>query len=141
MNAHVNRDLPFALYQMGLVAPDGSSRKPDHDKVDVMLRQVLQKVLQKEALRFDPTIPGDPIPGTDLDMDALVQLLVAWRETAWDNAVLLATAPTKTARNVVAQTIETSAATEAQTIVAGSLATAAQRNARNAYCATHWNLR
>ena len=31
MNAHINRDLPFVLYSIGLTAPDGSSRKPDHD--------------------------------------------------------------------------------------------------------------
>jgi len=28
MSAHVNRDLPFALYAIGLVAPDGSSPSP-----------------------------------------------------------------------------------------------------------------
>ena len=28
MNAHVNRDLPFVLAEIGLVKPDGTSRKP-----------------------------------------------------------------------------------------------------------------
>jgi hypothetical protein len=140
INAHVNRDLPFALYALGLVAPDGSSRKPDHDKVDVMLRQVLPKILALESKRFDPTIPGDVINGTDLDMDGLMSLLVAWRETAWDNAVLLATAP-DVLRPSVANTIEQTAATQATAIVAGSLVTRQQRQARNAYCATHWNAR
>src|SRR6478735_7321488 len=35
INAHVQRDLPFVLAGIGLVKPDGSSRKPDHDRVNV----------------------------------------------------------------------------------------------------------
>lgn len=38
VNAHVNHDLAFALAHVGLTAPDGSSRKPDHDKVNDVLR-------------------------------------------------------------------------------------------------------
>src|SRR3546814_16118662 len=34
MNAHVNRDLPFVLAEIGLVNPDGTSRKPDHDRTE-----------------------------------------------------------------------------------------------------------
>jgi hypothetical protein len=139
INAHVNRDLPFALYQMGLVAPDGSSRQADHEKVNVMLRQALPKILAYESKRFDPTIPNDVVMGTDMDLDGLMSLLVAWRESAWDNAVLLATAPNATIRNTVAATIESQAATEARTLRTATLATSAQRAARNAYCAAHWN--
>jgi hypothetical protein len=77
--------------------------------------------------------------GTDIDLDGLMSLLVAWREDAWDNAVLLATAPNDAIRNTVAATIETQAATEATTLKTATLATPAQRAARNAYCAAHWN--
>ncbi len=37
MNAHVNRDLPMVLAEIGLVKPDGTSRKPDHDRVNDFL--------------------------------------------------------------------------------------------------------
>src|SRR5437763_2541669 len=37
MNAHINRDLPFVLYRMGLFNDNGTSRKPDHDKVNDVL--------------------------------------------------------------------------------------------------------
>src|SRR3954447_826250 len=37
MNAHINRDLPFVLYRMGLFNSDGTSRKADHDKVNSVL--------------------------------------------------------------------------------------------------------
>ena len=40
MHAHINRDLPFVLAAMGLTHPDGSSRKPDHDKVNEILHRV-----------------------------------------------------------------------------------------------------
>ena len=33
MNAHINRDLPYVMAAVGLVAPDGSSRKVDYDAV------------------------------------------------------------------------------------------------------------
>ena len=34
INAHIQRDLPFALAAIGLVKPDGSTRKTDHDRVN-----------------------------------------------------------------------------------------------------------
>src|SRR3954470_22487266 len=37
MNAHINNDLPFVLYRMGLFNSDGTSRKIDHDKVNSVL--------------------------------------------------------------------------------------------------------
>src|SRR5437868_4692656 len=37
MNAHINRDLPYVMAAVGLVAPDGSSRKPDYDAVEAWL--------------------------------------------------------------------------------------------------------
>src|SRR5919198_2349303 len=40
INAHIQRDLPFALAGIGLVKPDGSSRKTDHDRVNEFLNRV-----------------------------------------------------------------------------------------------------
>jgi len=40
MSAHVNRDLPLALAEIGLVRPDGSSRKDDHNQVNQFLVRV-----------------------------------------------------------------------------------------------------
>src|SRR4051794_19719214 len=64
MNAHVNRDLPIALYALGLVAPDGSSRKPDHDKVDLILNHVEGPIIAEIAQRLDPSIDDVNAPGT-----------------------------------------------------------------------------
>src|SRR3954467_6056545 len=93
MSAHVTRALPFALYSIGLVAPDGSSRKPDHDRVNQILNTVITPLLDEIAARYDPsvrTVPGLGSVGDFLEFQALP----TWREQAWRNAERLATAPT-----------------------------------------------
>jgi Family of unknown function (DUF5995) len=138
INAHVNRDLPFVLYSIGLVAPDGSSRKPDHDRVNEILNRVTDAVLAEIARRFDPAIDDTNVP-TSLDDFTLFQTLVAWRESAWRNAEALAAAPTDAAREEVAAQIEINAATEASAIVAATQypPLSGGSAARDAYCAVH----
>jgi Family of unknown function (DUF5995) len=115
INAHVQRDLPFVLYSIGLVRPDGGSRKPDHDRVNEILNRVTDDVIAEIAQRFDSTIDDGNLP-TTLDEFALFQSIVSWRESAWRNAELLAQAPTDEARELIAREIEANAAAQAQTI-------------------------
>lgn len=117
MSAHVNRDLPFVLEAIGLVKPDGSSRKPDHDQVNVFLNRVVEPLFDEAASRYDPLVDDTQIEGSPLDEAALLQLLVAWRELAWRNAEALVSAPTPQARALVAQQIENGAAIEANLIL------------------------
>jgi hypothetical protein len=139
MNAHVNRDLPFVLERMGLVAPDSSSRKHDHDAINPMLYGVMPSILDEAARRFDPTIPAQLInlmPLTDL---TFFELLALWREQAWHNAVRLASATSASQHAAVAASIEQAAATEAALIrtvfTYPPLLGGAAR--RDAYCAAH----
>jgi hypothetical protein len=138
INAHVQRDLPFVLYSIGLVAPDGTSRKPDHDRVNEILNRVEDDVIAEIARRFDPTIDDTNLP-TSLDDFTLFQTLVAWRESAWRDAEALAAAPTPAARDEVAAQIETDAAAEASAIVAADQypPLSGGSAARDAYCAIH----
>jgi uncharacterized protein DUF5995 len=138
MNAHVNRDLPFALYAVGLVARDGTSRKPDHNKVNVILNHVEGPLIAEIAQRLDPSVDDVGAPGT-LDETALLQLLFAWREDAWRNAERLAAAPTAADRALVASSIEDQAAAEAATIMrSNAYAPLVESSAaRDAYCAVH----
>jgi Family of unknown function (DUF5995) len=141
VNAHVQRDLPFVLYSIGgLVAPDGTSRKPDFDRINVILNHVMEPLLAEIARRFDPTIDDTNVP-TSLDDVALFQLLAGWREDAWRNAEALADAPTPEARDLVAAQIENDAAAEAQAIVASTAYPpfSGGSAARDAYCAVHWD--
>jgi hypothetical protein len=137
MNAHVNRDLPFVLAGIGLVAPDGSSRKADHDKVNEMLNRVTEPLLAELARRFDPTMDDTATP-YGVSYTAFFQTLAAWRETAWRNAERLVAAPDKQARQAVADEIEAYAAETARALVANysykpPLTTSAQRDA---FCAS-----
>jgi hypothetical protein len=140
INAHVQRDLPLVLYSIGLVAPDGTSRKPDHDRVNIILNRVVDDVLAEIARRFDPTIDDTNLP-TSLDDAALFQLLVAWRENAWRNAEALAAAPTPEARAIVVAQIENNAANEARVIAASTAypPLLGGSAARDDYCAFHHN--
>jgi hypothetical protein len=116
MNAHVNRDLPFVLAEIGLVKPDGTSRKPDHDRVNDFLAHTNQYLLAEAAKVLDPTLDDGDVPGTSLDNNVAVQALVGWREQAWRNAERLVAARTPEARAQVAQEIEQAAALEALVI-------------------------
>jgi hypothetical protein len=138
INAHVQRDLPFVLYSIGLVRPDGGTRKPDHDRVNEILNRVGDDVIAEIARRFDPTI-DDGNPPTTLDDFVLFQTLVSWRESAWRKAELLAQAPTDEARELVAQEIEADAAAQARAIRAATqyLPLSGGADARDAYCAAH----
>ena len=138
INAHVQRDLPLVLYAVGIVRPDGTSRKPDHDRVNIILNRVADDVIAEIARRFDPTADDANLP-TQLDDAAIFQLLAGWREKAWRNAELLAAAPTSEARELVVAMIERDAATEAAAIVAATRypPLLGGSGARDAFCAVH----
>ena len=136
ISAHVNRDLPFVLASLGLVAPDGTSRKADHDRINVMLNEVQEPLLAEQAARFDPemAVPATPY---GLGYTGLMQTLMVWREAAWRSAERLVAAPDATARARVAADIEQQALLEAQAIVAATAYAPPLRStaARDDHCA------
>lgn len=136
INAHVQRDLPFVLYGMGLVRSDRRSRKPDHDKVNEILAEVYPPLIHELAATYDPTIDDTNLP-TDVDDRGLFQIVVTWRELAWRNAERLAAARTARDRAAVAQSIELYAATQAELIRAASAypPLVGGSASRDAYCA------
>lgn len=132
INAHINRDLPYVLAGIGLVTPEGDSRKADHDKVNVFLNRVTEPLLAEAAERFDPTMDDSNTP-YGLSYTALMQLIVTWREAAWRNAERLVSAPDATTRAAVEDDIEASAAESARTYATqyayGPLGDSAERDA------------
>jgi Family of unknown function (DUF5995) len=134
ISAHIQRDLPFVLANIGLVKPDGSSRKTDHDRVNEFLNRVTDDLYAEIARRFDPTIDDGDVPG-QADDAAEFQIIPAWRETAWRNAERLVTAESPTARAAVAASIEEYAASQAEAIrLATSYGPLGSSAARDAYC-------
>jgi hypothetical protein len=97
MNAHINNDLPFTLAAIGLVAPDGTSRKPDHDKVNQFLNRVTIPLREEIVARLDPAFGDSDAPGT-LDESALMALIASWREGAWRSAERLVSAGSEAER-------------------------------------------
>jgi Family of unknown function (DUF5995) len=94
MNAHINRDLPYVLAEIGMVKPDGTVRKEDHDRVNQFLNRVADDLLPEIARRFDPTVDDGSAPGW-IDDVITFQAIPSWREMAWRNAEALVNAPTR----------------------------------------------
>jgi len=137
MNAHINRDLPFVLYRMGLFNADGTSRKSDHDLVNSVLFDAYDDAAVDSARRFDPSMAPSSAPGSG---EASIQSVVLWREEAWRNAERLASATTDAERTLIAAQIEQAATLEAQAIKAAYSYGPGQSSAdRDAYCAAHHN--
>lgn len=132
ISAHINRDLPFVLAEIGLVKPDGSSRKPDHDKVNEFLNRV--DFYGEAARRFDSSLEGSAwLPG-----GTAIHSVMAWREEAWRNAERLQNATTAAERAQVAQSIEDAAYATALSVKASNPVMPTWTSAqRNAYCETN----
>ncbi len=140
MNAHINADLPFVLYEIGLVDANGNSRKPDHEAINAMLNDELAPLLAEMADKFDPNI-NPPSTPDGVGLTALYQLVEGWREPAWTAAEALADAPAAATWWAVAQSIQASAAAEAETLVASNLYNGITESpaSRYAYCMAHNN--
>jgi hypothetical protein len=138
MNAHINRDLPFVLYRMGLFNSDGTSRKSDHDKVNSVLFSAYYDAAVDGARRFDPSVAPSDTPGSG---ELSIQSVVGWREEAWRNAERLASAANDADRAVIAAQIEQAATLEAQVIKAAYSydGITSSSSSRDAYCAAHHN--
>ena len=138
MNAHINRDLPYVLAAVGLVAPDGSSRKPDFDKVEDFLAKATEPMIAEAAQRFDPSMDDahDPLDAT---YSLVMQVISAGRENAWRNAEALVSAPTPQTRALVEARIENDANAAAQAILVAEsyLPPITSSTARERHCAAH----
>jgi hypothetical protein len=135
MNAHINRDFPFMLEALGLAKPDGSSRKPDHDRGNEILNTLYDDVLAELDARFDDRISDYDVPGLFADDLALFQILQGWREGVWRNAELLARATTPAARRAIAEHIESYALAQARFIRHNTRISSSA--ARDAHCAAY----
>ena len=135
MNAHINRDLPYTLYSIGLVGPNGENRKPDHDRINAVLYDAYGVAMAEAARRFDNSLSDASGAG---EKESGIQAVVGWREQAWRNAERLAAASNDAERAMVEQSIEQTANLEAELIKASNSYGPLQSSAsRDAYCAVH----
>lgn len=129
-NAHIQRDLPFVLYELDLQGHPVSHE--DHTLVNQFLQQV--SFLDEAAQRFDPTIKDLDLPG-DQDDQQRFQQIVQWRELAFQNYQKLRNASSDEERAQVAAEIEGySAATATGIQQLFSYPPGTDSSARDAYC-------
>jgi hypothetical protein len=138
MNAHIQHDRPFVLAAVGLVEPDGMSRKEDNDEVNVFLNRVGVPLTKEIAARFDPSFDDTNVP-TTLDDLLTFEPVMLWREIAWRNAERLVAARTDAERAIVAADIERYAASQALLIrsLSAYLAPLQTSAPRDAFCAVN----
>lgn len=121
INAHIQRDLPFTLYDLYVQGQPVSYK--DHNLVNVFLAQV--DIADEIIERFDPTYPtgGDS------------SLIFLWRELAWQNYLALRDAPDQATRDAVAAQIEINSAFAAQAFAqATAYPPGTNSSERDAFC-------
>jgi hypothetical protein len=132
INAHVQRDMPFVVADLGLVMPSGESRKPDHDAGNTVLNDAYEHVVGAVRERYDQQVGLTNPSGLPHDDAFGMELVKGWREGVWRNAERLVSAQTPEEYQRVVDSIETNAANWARMI-----ATPQQpgyRAQRDAYC-------
>lgn len=110
MNAHISRDLPFALVQAGMTTASGADGRADFDRVNGLLSRVSRTMIEEEAERFDRSISSFTLPVLDAGPRDIGTLLAGWRTEAYANAQRLLAASTPGEQAVVAAEIEEGAA-------------------------------
>ena len=131
-NAHVQHDLPFAIEEMGTATPSGASRKPDHDAVNAINRQVFDPIQDYISAHYDPTFAVIDAKPSPLDETATLELVESWRENAWRYGERLLAAKDESERDAVVAEIEENSRSWAEMLASGG--TPGHRATRDAYC-------
>jgi hypothetical protein len=132
INAHVQRDMPYVVADLGLVEPSGRSRKRDHDRGNDVLNAAYQRVVDAVEARYDPMLATTNPDSVVLDDIGGLEMVKGWREGVWRNAERLVNAKTPEEHARVVESIETNAAAWAR-MIAGPQQPG-YRAQRDAYC-------
>ena len=116
MNAHISRDLPFAVASIGL----GAGRARAFAKINEVLADVQGAILREASTRFDPSIGGFRLPLLKVDAATVGLLIGRWRAEALEDGRGLLRAKTTADRAAVTRRIEDNAAGRAAIIIAAT---------------------
>jgi hypothetical protein len=133
MNAHISRDLPFAVRAAGAA---GAADRRSFEQVNTVLERVAKPMLGEESRRFDSTISRFSLPVLSASPDTFGALLAGWRNDALQDADRLVHAASAKERAAVALSIERKAATRAALIAAATSRVPYSRagKERDAFC-------
>jgi hypothetical protein len=115
MNAHISRDLPFALAEAGLSGSSGRYARRDFEDVNALLGQVQLPLVREAAAMFDQAIATVTAPVLNVAANPIAWFIGLWRAEAWNNAERLLAA-TGADRDEVVADIERAAASRARWI-------------------------
>lgn len=132
INAHVQRDMPFALAVVGLQLPDGGSRKADHDRFNRTLNTAYTPIVNEIQRRYDPFLQDLLGEGLLVDNLAAQQLVALWREGVWRNAERLVRHAGSGLAPLTADSIEWQAELTAEVLATGAIP--GRRALRRAHC-------
>jgi uncharacterized protein DUF5995 len=132
INAHVQNDMPFVIASLGVRAPDGTSRKPDHDAINEVLNRAYEPVVTAIRQRYDPSIGVTNPDLVTVDDIGGLEAVRVWRELVWRNAERLLKAKTDAERQAVTKQIQANAAAWAEGIAAVQVP--GIRATRDRYC-------
>ncbi|AZQ75281.1 hypothetical protein EKH77_32775 [Streptomyces luteoverticillatus] len=131
-NAHIQRDMSYVLAELGLVAPNGISRKADFDRAQAVLDRAYEPAVQDLTRHYDPLLAAADARWNPVANLTAHELLVLWRRNAWHYAERLTAAATPEEFRRVSAAIEDNAAAW------GTLLAAVQvpgyRLVRDGYC-------
>jgi hypothetical protein len=139
MNAHISRDLPFAVARMGAQQVSRSAASRSFQQVNGILQTVSEPMLHEVARRLDPTIADFTLPVLATNTRNLGLLLGRWRDDALRNADRLLKARSAAQRSAVARSIDQTAVARAVVIAAATsrVPFSKEGHARDAYCGSH----
>jgi Family of unknown function (DUF5995) len=132
INAHVQRDMPFVVAALGMRFRDGRSRKPDHDRGNLVLDAAYEDIVDMVAREYDPTTGVFASPLHEGDDYFGLETVKLWREGVWRNAERLLNARTEAQRARVAAQIEQQAELSARSMAVERMPGHGAR--RDAYC-------
>lgn len=137
MNAHISRDLPYALATVGLRFPDGRSAVGDVIAVNKDIERATQPILAQIRAHYDPSLAPPPDLPHWVKPSEIPKIIAQWRLEAIANARDLLDAHSAADRVQVETRIDTTATLRALLIWrATAYADSARDSApRDAYCA------
>jgi hypothetical protein len=138
MNAHISRDLPYALYSVGLRYPDGRSAVGDVVAVNKAIQASQAPMLAQVRRRYDPTVAPPPGLPTWLTGD-VPKIISTWRLEALANARALLDAHSAAQRVEIETRIDAAAALRALLIWRATAYPHPSQDtvARDRYCAAN----
>jgi hypothetical protein len=139
MNAHISRDLPYAIAAVGLKHSNGTDGTSDVVAVNADIARAQGPMLTAIAARFDPAVGALQHVPAWAHPDQVGKVIAAWRLEAIENARRLLAAHSHAALERVEQAIDDNATIRSLVILAATSYPhpASETLSRDRYCESH----